>query len=166
MISLVLGGARSGKSVVAERIATDLAPPVSYVATIEVGDDVDLAARVEVHRARRPPTWRTVQAGPELPDVLLALPGSALVDSLGPWVGAAPGMDVDVDALCSALRRRDGDTVVVSEEVGLSVHPPTPEGRRFRDAVGTLNQAVAAQADEVFFVVAGCRFRLEQLGGR
>lgn len=166
MISFVLGGARSGKSVVAERIATDLVPPVTYVATIEVGDDAELGARIELHRARRPPAWRTVHAGPELPQVLLSLTGSVLVDSLGPWVGAAPGMDVDIDALCSALTRRDGDTVVVSEEVGLSVHPPTAEGRRFRDAVGTLNQAVAAQADEVFFVVAGRRFRLEHPGER
>ncbi len=166
MITLVLGGARSGKSVVAEQIATDMVPPVTYVATIEVGDDAELRARVALHQARRPVTWRSVQAGPELPEVLLALTGSVLVDSLGPWVGGAPGMDVDVDALCSALRRRDGDTVVVSEEVGLSVHPPTAQGRRFRDAVGTVNQAVAALADEVFFVVAGCSLRLEHPGTR
>ena len=64
-------------------------------------------------------------------------------------------------SLCSALAEREGDTVVVSEEVGLSVHPSTLDGRRFGDALGTLNQAVAAGADEVFFVVAGRTLRLD-----
>jgi adenosylcobinamide kinase/adenosylcobinamide-phosphate guanylyltransferase len=162
VITLVLGGARSGKSVVAERLANDLAPPVTYVATVEVGDDADLAARVEQHRARRPESWRTVQAGAALPEVLLDVEGSVLVDSLGPWVSAAPDMQVDTEALCTALARRDGDTVVVSEEVGLSVHPSTEGGRRFRDAVGALNQAVAAGADEVILVVAGCSLYLRR----
>jgi adenosylcobinamide kinase/adenosylcobinamide-phosphate guanylyltransferase len=64
-------------------------------------------------------------------------------------------MIVDAGALCAALTGRPADTVVVSEEVGLGVHPATEDGRRFRDALGTLNQAVAAVADEVLFVVAG-----------
>jgi adenosyl cobinamide kinase/adenosyl cobinamide phosphate guanylyltransferase len=161
VITLVLGGARSGKSAVAEGIASGLASPVTYIATLDVGDDADLAARVQRHRARRPPAWRTVQAGPELAEVLREVQGSVLLDSLGPWVSAAPGMAVDVEALCSALTDRAGDTVVVSEEVGLSVHPSTEEGRRFRDAVGRLNQAVAARADDVLFVVAGCSLHLD-----
>ena len=161
VITLVLGGARSGKSAVAERLAADMAPPVTYVATLEVGDDADLAARVERHRARRPAAWHTVQAGAQLPDVLRALTGSVLLDSLGPWVGALGATDIDAPGLCSALAGRDGDTVVVAEEVGLSVHPSTEEGRRFRDALGSLNQAVAAGADAVLLVVAGCTLRLD-----
>ena len=106
MITLVLGGARSGKSVVAERLAAGLVPPVTYIATLDVGDDVDLAARVERHRARRPPGWRTVQAGAGLPELLRTMTGSVLVDSLGPWVAAVPAMDVDVELLCSALAER------------------------------------------------------------
>ncbi len=164
MITLVLGGARSGKSVVAERLAAALASPVTYVATLDVGDDADLAARVERHRARRASEWRTVQAGADLPDVLRTMRGSVLVDSLGPWVGAAPSMEVDAEELCSALAERHGDTVVVSEEVGLSVHPSSADGRRFRDALGALNQAVASRADEVLLVVAGCALRLERPG--
>ena len=66
MITLVLGGARSGKSAVAERLASGLPSPVTYIATLDVGDDADLAARVEQHRARRPSAWRTVQAGADL----------------------------------------------------------------------------------------------------
>lgn len=164
MITLVLGGARSGKSAVAESLAGRLAPPVTYIATLEVGDDADLAARVEGHRARRPPGWRTIEAGADLPVVLRAVEGSVLVDSLGPWVSAAPGMAVDAAELCRALTARGGDTVVVSEEVGLSVHPSTLEGRLFRDAVGALNREVAAHADDVILVVAGRTLRLDRPG--
>jgi len=160
VIALVLGGARSGKSSVAEALVSGLPSPVTYIATLDVGDDADLAARVEQHRARRPSAWRTVEAGPDLAVVLREVAGSVLVDSLGPLVSAAPGMEVDVEALCAALADRNGDTVVVSEEVGLSVHPSTEEGRRFRDALGRLNQAVAARADDVRFVVAGCVLQL------
>jgi adenosylcobinamide kinase/adenosylcobinamide-phosphate guanylyltransferase len=161
VITLVLGGARSGKSAVAERLASKLAPPVTYVATLDVGDDADLVARVAQHRARRPPAWRTVQVGAELPEVLRTVEGSVLVDSLGPWVSATSVMDLDLEALCTALTERAGDAVVVSEEVGLSVHPSTEEGRRFRDALGTVNREVAACVDEVLFVVAGCTLRLD-----
>ncbi|HTZ08490.1 MAG TPA: bifunctional adenosylcobinamide kinase/adenosylcobinamide-phosphate guanylyltransferase [Acidimicrobiales bacterium] len=159
MITLVLGGARSGKSAVAERLAARLAPPVTYVATLAVRDDADLARRVEVHRRRRPPSWDTVEVAPgepgELGAVLRTLTGSVLVDSLGPWVaGTGPG-PVDDDGLCAALRARRGDTVVVSEEVGLSVHPSSEAGRHFRDALGSVNQAVARCADHVLLVVAG-----------
>ena len=119
-------------------------------------------ARVERHRARRPGVWRTVQAGARAPRRCSGRStGSVLVDSLGPWVSAAPGLEVDGEALCSALTERAGDTIVVSEEVGLSVHPSTEEGRRFRDALGTLNQVVAARADDVVLVVAGCTLRLD-----
>jgi len=164
MITLVLGGARSGKSQVAERIAARLPAPITYVATLVPGDDPDLTERIEAHRARRPAGWRTVEAGPELPALLRSVPGPVLVDGLGPWVAASPGMAVDAGALCAALTGRDAVTVVVSEEAGLGVHPATQDGRRFRDALGTLNQAVAAVADEVLFVVAGRILRLDPPG--
>ena len=164
MITLVLGGARSGKSEVAERIAARLPEPVTYLATLVPGDDPDLAVRIAAHRVRRPASWRTVEAGAELPVLLRSVPGSVLVDALGPWVAASPGMIVDAAALCTALSGRGADTVVVSEEVGLGVHPATGDGRRFRDALGTLNQAVAAVADEVLFVMAGRILRLDPPG--
>jgi adenosyl cobinamide kinase/adenosyl cobinamide phosphate guanylyltransferase len=163
VIVLVLGGARSGKSAVAEKLATDLADrePVTVLATAVVGDD-DMAARVAVHRARRPEGWVTVETGPDLVAALAASPGVTLVDALGTWVAAAPDLSVDGAGLCTALARRDADTVVVSEEVGLGVHPATEAGRRFRDVLGLLNQAVAATADQVLLVVAG---RTLALGG-
>lgn len=162
MIALVLGGARSGKSKYAERLASDLPDPVTYVATACVDGDADLAARVAEHRARRPASWTTVEDDPDLVGVLRATVGTVVLDALGPWVAAAPGFAVDVRALCNALRARAGDAVVVSEEVGLGVHPSTSDGRRFRDALGALNQAVAGVADEVTLVVAGQRLRLER----
>jgi adenosyl cobinamide kinase/adenosyl cobinamide phosphate guanylyltransferase len=165
VITLVIGGARSGKSGVAERLATGHGPPVTYVATLAVGCDVDLAARVEAHRVRRPTDWATLEApvgDPDaLPEVLRSITGTMVVDSLGPWVSGAPGMVVDVDDLCAALTGRHGDTVVVSEEVGMGVHPASDAGRAFRDALGSLNQAVATVADNVVLVVAGRLLRLE-----
>src|SRR4051794_4840312 len=158
VLTLVLGGARSGKSAVAERLVADLPPPVTYLATAALlpglGDD-DFAARVAAHRDRRPSGWTTVEAGADLVPALVAADGTVLVDSLGTWVAAHDEFAVDADALLDALVRRTSATVIVSEEVGLGVHPSSEVGRRFRDALGDVNQAVAAIADDVVLVVAG-----------
>jgi adenosylcobinamide kinase/adenosylcobinamide-phosphate guanylyltransferase len=159
VIVLVLGGVRSGKSEVAESIAAGLPQPVTYVATGAAGDDGGFAARIAAHRLRRPAAWRTIEAGATLVDRLAEVDGTALVDSLGTWV-AACDMAPDAGALCRALRARAGDTVLVAEEVGLGVHPPTEVGVRFADAVGAVNRAVAAIADDVRLVVAGRVLRL------
>jgi adenosyl cobinamide kinase/adenosyl cobinamide phosphate guanylyltransferase len=157
VLVLVLGGTRSGKSAFAETLATRLGGAVMYVATTsaEPGDD-DMAARIAAHRTRRPPDWVTVEAGGDLVGILGRSPdGTMLIDALGPWVAAHRDLAVDVDSLVTALQSRTGRTIVVSEEVGLSVHPPTELGRRFTDVMGTLNQAVAAVATDVWLVVAG-----------
>lgn len=156
-VTLVLGGARSGKSALAERRAGARAAPVTYVAT---GDAGAMPERVAAHRARRPAAWTTLETA-DLVGALGATAGTVLVDSLTTWVAAAPGFSVDVEGLCGALSARPGDTVVVSDEVGLGVHPSTEAGRAFRDALGLVNQAVAAVADEVLLVVAGRALRLE-----
>jgi len=156
VITLVLGGARSGKSEVAERLVAQLPPPVTYIATARLADDDDLAARVAVHRDRRPSEWKTIEADLDLAATLRdADAGTVLLDALGSWVARHADFLVDTDALLTALTRRSGDTVVVSEEVGLGVHPSTEAGRRFRDALGTVNRAVADVADDVLLVVAG-----------
>ncbi len=163
MITLVLGGARSGKSAVAESLAARTPPPVTYLATL-VADpaDRDLTARIAVHRARRPPTWATVETSARfsLVEALRSTSGTVVVDSLGPWV-AVMNLAVDPAELCRALQQRAGDTVLVSEEVGMGVHPASELGRRFRDRLGEVNQAVAAVADEVLLVVAGRTLPLE-----
>jgi len=163
VIALVLGGARSGKSEVAESLAARLAAEVAggsvtYVATAaDPGDDPEWAARIAVHRERRPPGWRTLEAGAgdDLALVLGSLEGVVLVDSLGSWLAGREGYGADGAALCRALLARTSPTVVVSEEVGLGVHPSSAAGRRFRDALGALNQQVAEVADPVWLVVAG-----------
>ena len=159
MITLVLGGARSGKSEVAEGLVGEGA--VTYVATGAATDE-SMAARIAAHRERRPRAWRTVEeGGAALPRVLAELAGSVLLDSLTTWLAATPNFAVDPDDLCVALAKRDGDTVVVSDEVGLGVHPSTEAGNQFRDALGLLNQQVAAAADDVVLVVAGRTLRFK-----
>ena len=105
--------------------------------------------------------------GADLAGLLVALPGTVLVDSLGPWVAQAlmaPEGTADPAALCAALGRRQGDTVVVSDEVGMAVHPSTEDGRRFQDALGAVNHAVSAAADRAFLVVAGRALALPEPG--
>jgi adenosyl cobinamide kinase/adenosyl cobinamide phosphate guanylyltransferase len=180
-LTLVLGGARSGKSAVAERLVLRRAAggPVHYLATA-VADpaDADLAARLAAHRARRGERFHTVEAGGDLPGTLRSLPAgeAALVDALGTWLASpavtpawagGPGetdrpdrLAGHLDDLVAALAVRRGPTVVVSDEAGLGVHPEHPAGRRWRDALGLTNQAVAAVAGDVLLVVAGRALRL------
>lgn len=158
-VTLVLGGARSGKSAIAEARAG--LGPVTYVATwLPDADDPEMAARVAAHRTRRPASWTTVETD-DLPAAVRAAAGTVLIDSLTTWVGGAPGFSVDVDGLCQALADHDGEVIVVSDEVGLGVHPSTASGRGFRDALGSVNQAVSLVADEALLVVAGRVLRLD-----
>jgi len=152
VITLVLGGVRSGKSEVAERLAGP--GPGTYLATalVSPGDD-DFAERVAGHRARRPAGWVTVEEPRAVPAVLARLHGPVLLDALGTWI--ANDLRPDVDALVAALVTRRGDTVVVSEEVGLGVHPVSEVGRLFADRLGEANRRVAEVADRCLLVVAG-----------
>jgi adenosylcobinamide kinase/adenosylcobinamide-phosphate guanylyltransferase len=176
VITLVLGGARSGKSEIGEQrawaAATGAGPAagpgqprpalVHYVAT-GVADPTDpgWAERIERHRSRRPESWHTIELalGGDLVGTLGAPgPDVVLVDSLGTWLAGCPDFAPDVDGLLGALDRRSQAglvTVIVSDEAGLGVHPSTTAGRSFRDALGTLNRRVADVADEVVLVVAG-----------
>jgi adenosyl cobinamide kinase/adenosyl cobinamide phosphate guanylyltransferase len=160
VIVLVVGGTRSGKSEVAERVAEGCGGAITYVAT-GVATDPDMAARIAAHRARRPAAWSTVEATDALVTTLSTLEGTVIVDSLGSWLASSRDGDVDAGALCRALRTRSGHTVLVTEEVGMSVHAPTAAGRRFADRLGAINRDVAAIADDVLLVVAGCALRLE-----
>lgn len=156
MLILILGGARSGKSTVAEQLVAVLPQPVTYLATLETGvADPDPDGRIAAHRARRPESWCTVEATSDVAAQLGSLTGTVLLDSLGPWVARHQGDDDSMDALTTALVARTGDTVVVSDEVGLSVHPTTTAGIVFRDMLGRANHAVATVADHTLLVVAG-----------
>lgn len=169
MITLVLGGTRSGKSEVAESLAAAAGGdgPVTYLAAGPSPEgDAEWVARVARHRARRPAGWTTIEAGPgaDLAAVVAALEGPLLIESLGTWLAGREDLAADGPGLCAALAGRRGDTVVVSEEVGLGVHPPTAVGRAFADALGALNRTVADAADRVLLVVAGRVLPLDRPG--
>ena len=154
MIVLVLGGTRSGKSAIAEQLALRAPQPVTYIAT---GSpiDVEMGERIDRHRDRRPPHWSTIEAGPALASALRSTQGTVVVDALGTWLAAHHDFAADLDDLLDAVTDHDGDVIIVSDEVGLGVHPSTPLGRAFRDALGMVNTAVADIADRVMLVIAG-----------
>ena len=168
----MLGGTRSGKSAYAEGML-DPAGPALYVATargVDPAVDPEWADRVAAHRDRRPAHWRTVEDA-DLPAVLAAGPGEpVLVDDLATWVTGllddagwargAPGVAQGREQLVAAVSRFEGHLVLVSAEVGLGVVPSTSSGRRFRDELGAVNQALAAVCDEVWLLVAGLPLRL------
>ena len=166
-ISLVLGGARSGKSRHAESLVTCLPAPWIYVAT-GLAHDEEMRARITAHRARRGDGWQTVEAPLALPDALDAA-GSApvLVDCLTLWLTnlILGGHEVEpaVRALDEALGRRAGATVLVASEVGLGIVPDNALARRFRDEAGLLHQRLAARADHVVLVAAGLPLVLKEL---
>lgn len=155
--TLVLGGARSGKSRAAEALFAGVAAPL-YVATAEALDD-EMRARIERHRIDRGERWRLLEAPLDLPAVLAHEPGPALVDCLTLWLSnlLLGGHDVALhtEALERVLRVRPDFTVLVSNEVGLGIVPGDALSRRFRDEAGWLNQRIAAVADRVLFVAAG-----------
>jgi adenosyl cobinamide kinase/adenosyl cobinamide phosphate guanylyltransferase len=162
VITLIIGGTRSGKSDLAARVAAANGEPVTVVVPTVVADE-NFARRVRDPQDRRPASWTTVECGPALPDAVRAATGTVLIDSLGSWVAGTDGFSVDTAALLDVLRGRRDATVLVTEEVGLAVHAPTDAGRRFADQLGALNAAVAAVADRVLLVVAGRVTRLEPL---
>jgi adenosylcobinamide kinase/adenosylcobinamide-phosphate guanylyltransferase len=152
---LLLGGARSGKSTEAERRLL-AEPEVVYVATSRADEDPEWAARVEAHRKRRPAHWTTVETTDLVP--LLAAAGPPLlIDCLTLWLASGDG---DAGALVEAWRRTTRRVVAVSNEVGSGVVPATASGRAFRDDLGRLNAAIAAESDEVWLMVAGLPQRL------
>ena len=159
-LTLVLGGARSGKSRYAESLITARAPPWIYMATAQAGDD-EMAQRIAAHRARRDAGWQTIEAPHDLAGALDAAAAQAplLIDCVTLWLTNRMLAEADVDAeiarLEDALARRTGAAVLVSNEVGCGIVPDNALARRFRDAQGRLNQRLAARADRVVLVVAG-----------
>jgi adenosyl cobinamide kinase/adenosyl cobinamide phosphate guanylyltransferase len=158
-LTLVLGGARSGKSRYAETLITAAPPPWIYVATAQALD-AEMAARIGVHRACRGAGWMTVEAPRDLAAALAAhAEAPMLVDCLTLWLSnlmmADAQIDAEIDRLAQALAKATGPVVLVANEVGSGIVPDNALARRFRDLQGMLNQRIAAQADQVVLVVAG-----------
>jgi adenosylcobinamide kinase/adenosylcobinamide-phosphate guanylyltransferase len=159
-LTLVLGGARSGKSRYAESLVTATPPPWVYVATAQALD-AEMAERIAHHRKRRSDGWHTIEEPHDLQDAIDAAPAGAavLVDCMTLWLTnrmlAEADMEVETHRLEAALARRNGLTVLVSNEVGSGIVPDNALARRFADLQGRLNQRLAARADRVVLVVAG-----------
>jgi adenosylcobinamide kinase/adenosylcobinamide-phosphate guanylyltransferase len=160
LLTLVLGGARSGKSRYAEWLITTYPQPWIYVATAEARDE-EMAQRIAAHKARREAGWQTIEVPRDLADALRATPAGAavLVDCLTLWLSNLMESGFDIEAqmaeLQEALAERNGPTVIVANEVGLGIVPDNALARRFRDLQGMLNQRLAAQAARVVMMVAG-----------
>jgi adenosylcobinamide kinase/adenosylcobinamide-phosphate guanylyltransferase len=170
----VLGGARSGKSAFAESLL-DGQDGVQYVATSKPDQqDAEWRERVVAHRLRRPAGWTTIETGDlaavyagadAAPTLIDSLTGwlTGLLDDSGAWQNL-PGwrqrVEEGIDALVNAVRSSRRHSIAVSDEVGGGIVPESAAGRLFRDLLGTLNQRVAAEADEVWLVTAGISQRL------
>ncbi len=180
MLTLLVGGARAGKSHLAERLAQPLAQrlaertatrtaasheqPVTYLATSpHIAGDVDLEERIAHHRAQRPASWRTVEAEVDLVTTLTDPDaGIVILDCLTLWVNNLLWREHSPTAIHDAARTaaevaaaRHAPTIVVTNEVGLGVHPEPELARTYRDALGRVNQVWAAAADRTLLVVAG-----------
>lgn len=163
MRSLILGGARSGKSVLAERLATESDRDVVYIATAECRD-AEMSERIAHHRARRPQRWQCVEEPLALADSLRLHAREdrcVLVDCLTLWLSNLLGNDDPAcfvrerDALLATLPELPGAITFVSNEVGLGIVPMGELSRRFVDEAGRLHQALGAQCERVIFVAAG-----------
>jgi adenosylcobinamide kinase / adenosylcobinamide-phosphate guanylyltransferase len=162
-VTLVIGGARSGKSRYAEGLIAALPPPWkppwAYIATAEPGDE-EMAKRIAGHRARRGADWKTIEAPRNLQAALAACSKMpVLVDCLTLWLSnlmnSEANIDMEMQDLEQALGVATAPAVLVANEVGSGIVPNFPLGRRFRDVQGILNQRIAASADRVVLMVAG-----------
>jgi adenosylcobinamide kinase/adenosylcobinamide-phosphate guanylyltransferase len=164
-VTLVLGGARSGKSRFAEGLARAHAGPKTYIATAEPFDD-EMAARIAKHRDDRAGDgWSTIEAPLDPAAAIVATEGLVLLDCVTVWLGNLMHHEQDiasaVDGLCAALGQTRAQVILVSNEVGLSIVPENALARRFRDEQGWLNQKLSGLADHVFFIAAGLPLRLK-----
>ena len=177
-LTLILGGARSGKSAHAERLAAERGRAILYVATAEAKDD-EMRARIARHRERRPTDWITLEAPRNVAglirehsgdvDVILLDCLTLLANNVLPPLSErldeeaveAP-LNREIGELLVAYNESEAEWILVSNEVGLGIVPVNPLGRLFRDLLGKANQSLASEADEVLFMVAGLPMRLKE----
>lgn len=182
-MTLILGGARSGKSAYAQALAAKTDKSVVYVATAEAGDD-EMAERIIAHQRSRPQQWMTLEAPRRVgeamedflshhqPDLLLLdcmtlLVSNCLMTLAEPISSqqANAAVKEELDGLMVVYQTSRLSWIIVSNEVGLGLVPETPLGRLYRDALGWVNQQLAATADEVIFMAAGLPMIIKKAGG-
>lgn len=176
---LVLGGARSGKSAFAEKIAGRTEKPVLYVATAQALDD-EMRQRIEQHRRLRPAGWRTLEAVQRVGEAIrrtvradeivlvdcltLLVSNAVLREGEGATLAQArPHVEAEVEALLQAARNHTQTMIVVANEVGMGVVPPYDLGRVYQDLLGWANQRLASEADRVYLMVAGLPIEIKRL---
>ena len=176
-LTLILGGARSGKSNYAQRLAAERGQRVVYVATAEAGDE-EMRVRIESHRAERPSHWQTLEAPTQVGKMITRQADQVeviLIDCLtllannviGPLPEpvteqtATAALMSEVEELLATYATSAAEWIIISNEVGLGLVPPYPLGRVYRDALGRANQYLAATADEVLFMVAGLAMKVK-----
>jgi adenosylcobinamide kinase / adenosylcobinamide-phosphate guanylyltransferase len=179
-LTLILGGARSGKSTYAEKLAIRNGGRVTFIATAQALDE-EMQGRISAHRLKRPAAWRTYEIPMEVGSALVEHPTQAeviILDCLTLLVAnrvleAAPDVDQpdeahanslvgrEIDELLKAIHSSEAEWIVVSNEVGLGLVPPYPAGRIYRDLLGWANQRLAEVAVSVVFMIAGIPMRLE-----
>jgi adenosyl cobinamide kinase/adenosyl cobinamide phosphate guanylyltransferase len=170
-LTVLIGGARSGKSQLAVRLATRGDGAVVFIATGAAGDP-EMADRIGRHRAERPEGWHTVEEPTRLGEALTAAPDGAcvIVDCLSLWVAnlieqqTATQIEAAAGSAAELAARRGGTTIAVTNEVGLGVVPATPLGRAYRDVLGRVNATWVAAATRSYFVVAGRALALHDAG--
>jgi adenosyl cobinamide kinase/adenosyl cobinamide phosphate guanylyltransferase len=162
-MTVLLGGARSGKSELSSRLASSADRPVGVVVTAEPRDE-EMAERIRRHRGARPSAWTTVEAPLHLAEAIggVALDAFVLLDCLTLWVSNAIEANLsdeqivdEAREIASALAKRDAPAVVVTNEVGLGIVPINALARRYRDTLGRVNATFVADADRAYLVVAG-----------
>jgi adenosylcobinamide kinase/adenosylcobinamide-phosphate guanylyltransferase len=173
-LTLILGGARGGKSSLAQKLAAAGKQPVLYIATAQALDE-EMESRIHVHRQERPPEWTTLElpggvawslaqgryrAGVILLDCLTMLVTNVMLAAAGDLdapdeAEAEAAVQAEIDQLLDRIQSDPADWIVVSNEVGMGLVPPYPVGRIYRDQLGRANQRLAAAAEEVFLMIAG-----------
>jgi len=168
-LTLLVGGARSGKSALAVRLAAATGSPVTFIATGTAGD-ADMAHRIERHREERPADWETIEEPADLAGALDRVHGGCcvVVDCLTLWVANVMDREDSVvvqeaGRTAAAAAGRPGHTIVVSNDVGSGIVPADRRTRRYRDLLGRVNTAFAGPAADAYLVVAGRALRLEAL---
>lgn len=158
-VSLVTGGARSGKSALAERLTLRHGGTPIYIATAEARDD-EMADRIALHRQRRGEGWQVIEEPTALARALVGSDGGGprLVDCLTLWLANGGN---DIAGLADTLRAQRSPVVLVTNELGQGIVPDNALARRFRDSHGQMNQTLAALADEVWMAVSGQPLRLK-----